>query len=133
MLKYTLAALVALAPAAVKAEDGDRYLNLAKCMAYATVKADLDGKKAVPPEYSIAIATVGKEYMMEASFLGFDDNMAQTVVVNELMRMNRIKTEKGIGAVKAEVGDMCSRIATELTPKPDDPTAGKQAAPQHSK
>ena len=107
-----LAILTIAAPAV--AADGPRYLDLAKCMAYATVKGGLDGKKEVPAQYATAISAMGEEYMFEAAALGLDDDQAHTFVVTELMRQNRIKEEMGMDALSAEVGATCSKLADSI-------------------
>jgi hypothetical protein len=107
-------AVALTAPAIVGAADGARYLDLAKCMAFATVKGGLDGKKEVPPEYAQVISLLGQEYMFEASALGLDDDQAHTFVVTELMRQNRVKEERGMDALTAEIGTTCSDLADTL-------------------
>lgn len=115
MLKSAItAAAFLLLPTLASAADGTRYLDLAKCMTYATVKGGLDGKKPVPKDYADVISVLGEEYMFEAAALGMDDNEAQTFVVNELIRQNRIKEEKGMDALTAELGDTCSALAGQL-------------------
>jgi hypothetical protein len=114
MLKIAIAAAIALLPTLANAADGTRYLDLAKCMAFAAVKGGLDGKKPVPADYANVLSVLGEEYMFEASALGMDDDQAQTFVVNELTRQNRIKQEKGMDALTAELGDTCSALAGTL-------------------
>lgn len=114
MRKSAIVAAIVMLPSFANAADGDRYLNLAKCMAYATVKGDLDGKKPVPTDYAAVISVIGEEYMFEASALGMTDDQAHTFVVNELMRQNRIKQEQGMAVLTGEVGDTCSALAETL-------------------
>jgi hypothetical protein len=113
MMKSAILAVLLL-PTLANAADGGRYLDLAKCMAYATVKGGLDGKKPVPADYANVLSILGEEYMFEASALGMDDNQAHTFVVNELVRQNRIKEEGGIVALEAELGGTCSALAGKL-------------------
>ena len=101
-------------PTLAQATDGSRYLDLSQCMAYATVKGGLDGKKDPPREYADVISALGDEYMIEASMLGMDDNQAHTFVVNELMRQNRIKEEEGMDALHAELKEKCSALLQEI-------------------
>ena len=112
---YIFIALLSILPAKAFASSGDYYLNLAKCISYATVKGGLDGSKAVPRDYAVTIAALTEEYMFEASVLGFDDNMAHTFVVNELTRQNRIKNINGIEALTAEVGPVCRQLAANFS------------------
>ena len=114
MLKIALLAALVSVPSMASAADGARYLDLAKCMAFATVKGGLDGKKEIPADYAAAIAVLGEEYMFEASALGMNDDQAQTFVVTELVRQNRIKEEKGMDTLAAEVGPTCSALADSL-------------------
>ena len=111
----TLATLLILTtPTLSVAADGARYLDLAKCIAYATVKGGLDGKKEVPPDYAAVISVLGEEYMFEAGALGLNDDQAHTFVVTELMRQNRVKEEAGIEKLTEEVGPKCSSLADSL-------------------
>lgn len=121
MYRFIVASAIAISPAAAHASDGSRYLDLAKCIAYATVKGDLDGTKPIPQDYAVAIKTLGDEFLFEAKTLGFDDTQSQNTIVNELVRLNKLKQDKGIGAVKDELGQTCSDLADEMTPlkKPD--------------
>jgi hypothetical protein len=114
MLKIAITAAIVMSSTMAYAADGNRYLNLAQCMAYAAVKGGLDGKKAIPTPYAKMISALGEEYMFEASALGMDDDQAQTFVVNELTRQNRIKQEKGLQALADELGDTCSALADTL-------------------
>jgi Pyruvate/2-oxoacid:ferredoxin oxidoreductase gamma subunit len=115
MLKYAITtAVMFLLPTLANAADGARYLDLAKCMTFATVKGGLDGKKPVPKDYADVISVLGEEYMFEATALGMDDNEAQTFIVNELIRQNRIKEEQGMDALTAELGETCSVLAGKL-------------------
>ena len=122
MFKHLLIASFMLAPVSAHAIEGDRYLSLGKCMAYAAVKGGLDGKKDVPPEYAQVIQLLGQEYMFEAKTLGFTDEEAQMVFVNELMRQNRVKVEHGIEALTEEVGKLCSDLADEYKAASKQPT-----------
>jgi len=115
MLKSLAAvAVFSLIPAIAPAADGARYLDLAKCLSYATVKGGLDGKKEVPPEYAAVISVLGEEYMFEAAALGMDDDQAHTFVVNELARQNRMLEEGGMEVLKAELADTCSALADNI-------------------
>nr|WP_250808364.1 hypothetical protein [Neorhizobium tomejilense] len=118
MLKNAIAAATLTTcltiPSLASSADGARYLDLAKCIAYATVKGGLDGKKDVPPEYAAVISLLGEEYMFEASALGLDDDQAHTFVVTELMRQNRVKEERGMETLTEEVGQTCSALADTL-------------------
>ncbi|MDW9481772.1 hypothetical protein GOB57_24290 [Sinorhizobium meliloti] len=114
MLKFAMTAAIVVLPTLASAADGARYLDLAKCMAYATVKGGLDGKKPVAADYANVISMLGEEYMFEAAALGLDDDQAHTFVVNELVRQNRIKEEEGMDALAAELADTCAALAETL-------------------
>lgn len=111
MLKTILVAALVALPVTASAADSARYLDLAKCISFATVKGGLDGKKEIPADYAAVISVLGEEYMFEASALGMSDDQAHTFVVTELMRQNRMKEEKGMDALTAEVGATCSALA----------------------
>ena len=115
MIKRISIALLFMLPAKAIALDGDHYLNLATCISYASIKGDIGNKKPIPRDYAITISTLTEEYMFEAEVLGFDDNQAHTFIVNELMRQNRIKEEKGIETLTKEVGPTCKALARLFT------------------
>jgi hypothetical protein len=114
MLKRLLIAVIVLAPVSAHAVDGDRYLTLGKCMAYAAVKGGLDGKKPIPPDYAQVIQLLGDEYMFEARTLGFTELQAQVAFATELVRQNKIKAEKGLPVLTDELGKLCSDLADEF-------------------
>ena len=97
-----------------QAADTDRYLSLAKCMAYAAVKGGVDGKKEIPADYAAVISLLGEEYMFEATALGLSDDQAHTFVVNELMRQNKMAAERGMDALNTEMKATCAAIADEF-------------------
>lgn len=123
-MKKLLLAIAVILPATAHAEDNSRFLNLGKCMAYATVKGGIDGKKDIPADYLVALKVMLDEYMFEAEALGFSDQQAQDAFVNELMRQNREKKEKGLDTLKKELAETCATLAETLKPKSSPVTHG---------
>lgn len=117
-------AFVSLASAAIPARaagdaphDDARFRQLGDCMAYLAVAGGLDGKKDVDPALGAMISTLGTELMFEASVLGYNDDKAQTYVVNRLMERNTEANEKGTEEMKASYGPMCAALAASVTGK----------------
>lgn len=116
MKSATLAAiLISATTALAQAEDvkGDdtRFRQIGECIAYYAVSSGMDGKKAVDPGTGQVISVLTGELMFEASVLGYDDDKAQTSVVEKLMAQNTVVNEQGTEALAAQYGPMCASLA----------------------
>lgn len=119
-----LAAVAATAFAVSPASSADeaprndaRFRQLGDCMAFYAVAGGVDGKTQVDPALAATITALGSELMFEASVLGYDDDKAQTYVVNKLVERNTEVNEKGSAEMTASYGPMCSALAESLTGK----------------
>lgn len=94
-----------------------RFRQLGDCMAFFAVAGGLDGKKDVDPNLAQKIADMGTELMFEASILGYDDDKAQTYVVNRLVERNTEVNENGSDEMIANYGPMCTALSDQVSGK----------------
>lgn len=103
--------LMASAAVAGEVVENKRYNELGECMAFIAVDSGVDGKKSVHPDTAKTISAIGAEFMFEASMLGYDDNIAQTFVVEKLQAMNLQTNEMGSGSLRQQYGEKCREVA----------------------
>lgn len=105
-------ALVASKPAL--ADSGDELKNVGSCLAYAFIRADLDGKKEIPHALLPGLNALKDEFMFRASAANLSEEDAQKLVVQALVDQNAFKAEKGAVALDEEYGTLCQNIAATL-------------------
>jgi hypothetical protein len=111
---------IAFTASSAQASGAKRLDDLATCLAFAFVKNDLDGVKEVPSELVPGIMAIKDEFLFEASVSSLDDNSAQTLVVERLLEMNKIKQASGIEEVSTRYLPLCREVGESLA-EPENP------------
>lgn len=95
--------------------SSDQYAaDLGLCLAFAYVKADLDGERAVPDAMKPGLSALSSEYMFETSLKGTSADDAHRYVVDQLVQLNQFKTQHGIEMLDTQYTSMCNTIAERL-------------------
>jgi hypothetical protein len=92
------------------AADDKHYKELGQCMAYTAIKNGFDGKNVVSPFAAQTLATLGDEFMFEASTLNISEQDAQTFVVHKLVEYNLQVEERGYDSLKNDLDTSCQGL-----------------------
>ncbi len=92
--------------------------NVGSCLAFAVVRADLDGKKGIPDEMLPGLNALKDEFMFRATASKLSEEEAQKIIVKALVDQNTLKSEKGVQALDDAYGQLCRNIAATLMIKP---------------
>lgn len=101
--------LLAGAPVAGAADDA-QYKKLGQCMAYTAIKNGFDGKNIISPFAADILATLGDEFMFEASTLNISEQDAQNFVVQKLVEYNLQVEERGADSLKNDHDAACQAV-----------------------
>lgn len=120
-MKFGLLFLLAAAVSTpVRADDKAQMNNLGTCLAFAYVRAGLDGQKTIPADLVAGLTALKDEYLFQASVLKLGDDEAQAYVVQALAEQNAVVSHEGVETLERTYGPLCNRIAEALQ-TPDNP------------
>lgn len=106
-----LAVLVSSLEAPAFATDQQEVDNIGHCLAFAYVRAGLDGEKAIPADLLAGLAFLKDEYEVRAANIGMDEEARQKAIVLALNEKNLIVQEGGMAALDARYKTLCQNIA----------------------
>jgi hypothetical protein len=121
-MKRFIPTILALAIASPALADGDAELqNVGSCLAFAVVRADLDGKADIPADMLPGLNALKDEFMFRATAAKLQEEEAQKIIVKALVDQNSYKAEHGLAALEGAYGTLCKNIAATLMVKPQQP------------
>lgn len=106
-----LAVSVCLMGSMASANEQQEVENIGHCLAFAYVRAGLDGEKEIPPDLAAGLAFIKDEYEVRAANIGMDEEARQKAIVLSLNDKNLIVQTEGLSALDARYKTLCQNIA----------------------
>lgn len=111
--------ILAMTMASPALADGNAELqNVGSCLAFAFVRADMDGKADIPADKLKGLNALKDEFMFRATAAKLPEEDAQKIIVKALVDQNSYKAEHGLAALENAYGTLCKNIAATLMVKP---------------
>jgi hypothetical protein len=119
MMKRFAPIILAMTMASPALADGNAELqNVGSCLAFAFVRADMDGKADIPADKLKGLNALKDEFMFRATAAKLPEEDAQKIIVKALVDQNSYKAEHGLAALENAYGTLCKNIAATLMVKP---------------
>lgn len=95
----------------VNANETALVENIGDCLAFAYVRAGLDGTKEIPSDLVAGLSFLRDEFETRASNAGMDEAERQKIIVLSLQEKNVIVETEGMGALEARYRTLCQNMA----------------------
>jgi hypothetical protein len=109
LITATILGIFATMP--VQANDTVLVENIGDCLAFAYVRAGLDGTKEIPADLVAGLSFLRDEFETRAANAGLDEAQRQKIIVLSLQEKNIVVQTEGMDALEARYNTLCQNMA----------------------